>query len=246
MKNFLIHALFALTIPLSAQAASQTLTVVADDAPLYASPSTSGAPTGKVKKGQLIQGDGTQQDGFHKLVTRSGKPLWIRAIDVSSPNVPNSASDIVAGSPTVSTRAQARSFRRITYDFGASTGISGGSSSYEVHFGLNYFFAEWLSWRNAPFFHVRTGYENYYGLDSSLRGAYSPDLGEGFSPTLTLGAGYRLASAGQSAPFAESMLLLRTAGLNIGAGVKIVLDSVVSTRENQVFLSFQLAGGGAL
>ncbi len=229
--------------PLSA-AAESSVTVHSQEAPLYSSPDPASPVIGKVKRGQVFKAEGTRRNGFERLVTQSGKPIWIRSSDLSA------ASDLVGGeaqATTTAAPASPRPFRRLTYDFGASTGISGTGSSYEFNLGVNYFFTEWLSWRNAPFFAMQSGSSSYYGLDTSIRAAYFPELGEGFRPGFLVGAGYRLASAGQSAPLAEAGITLRTAGLNLGASVKVILDSLVdSTAENQVLLSIQLAGGGAL
>lgn len=137
-------------------------------------------------------------------------------------------------------------FDRVTYDIGLSAGSAGGRSYTEAALGLNAFFFKYFAWRNALWgrFADQTG--NVYGIDTSLRGAYSMgNRAGGF--TLFGGPGFRLPSKGDSAPFAEGGLVVRLAGLSLGAGVKSILNSWVRTNgENDVQYFLILAGGGTL
>lgn len=137
---------------------------------------------------------------------------------------------------------------RLTYDLGASTGSYGGTSYSEINLGLNWYFADWMSWRNAVF--TRQGQnQNTSGLDTSLRFEYNAS-GEDFGVRAFAGPGYRFASKSLSAAFAEAGLVFKLGGLSIGAGAKTMMyqnpgeDSSGSTLPKQDTSYFLILGGG--
>ena len=137
-------------------------------------------------------------------------------------------------------------FHTLTYDLGISFGTYNKKSYTEVDLGLNYFFLQWLAWRNAVFYRGIENGDNFSGLDSSARAIYdSPSSNLGF--TTFGGVGYRFANHDANAPFLEAGLSLKLAGIRIGGGVKSVLYSMKnsnSDNDNSFFLI--LGGGGAL
>lgn len=135
---------------------------------------------------------------------------------------------------------------RVTYDLGVSAGSYGEHSYTELNLGLNLFFSEYVSWRNALFGRFVSGDDSFYGLDSSVRGTYDlrGDVG-GF--TAFAGPGYRFASQGKSVPFAEAGLVLHLGGISLGGGVKSLFNSAIESgaaNDTQYFII--LAGGGSL
>ncbi|MBX2994591.1 MAG: hypothetical protein KF681_07210 [Bdellovibrionaceae bacterium] len=139
---------------------------------------------------------------------------------------------------------------RLTYDLGASTGSYGGYSYSEINLGLNWYFADWMSWRNAVF--TRQGKEqNTTGLDTSLRFEYNA-VGEDFGVKAFAGPGYRFASKSLSAAFAEAGLVFKLGGLSIGAGAKTMMyqnpgeDSSGGTLPKQDTSYFLILGGGGV
>jgi hypothetical protein len=134
----------------------------------------------------------------------------------------------------------------LTYDLGASTGQVNDVNYTEVNAGLNYHFMDYVAWRNALFGRFMTGQDSIYGIDTSIRGEVSfGDRQLGLSAFI--GPGYRFVSKGDNAPFAEGGVILKAAGLMIGAGAKAIFNSVVHTGaedDRQIFLI--LGGGGSI
>ncbi len=139
----------------------------------------------------------------------------------------------------------------ITYDLGASVGVSGGGSvdrNYtEVNLGLSWYAADFLAWRNSGFARFLEGADTGYGLDTSLR--LIGDLGSSTQGvSVFVAPGYRFASSSVgSAPFAEEGLTLLLGGLRIGGGAKQIFHQLVEPGreiENQYFII--LGGGGRL
>lgn len=137
-----------------------------------------------------------------------------------------------------------KSFPRWHFDLGASAGSSYGRSFYEINLGVKYNFTPWLGWRNAPFYRFVSGADAQFGLDSSLRGNYTLDLGDSVSLGTLVGGGFRLANQRGSAPFVEGGVQFNLSGLRAGLGLKYLMGSVMdSTRENELIYSITLAGG---
>lgn len=151
----------------------------------------------------------------------------------------------------MSNRASAGSGPRLTYDLGASAGSYGGFSYSEINLGLNWYFADWVAWRNSVFSRFGSG-ESASGLDSSLRFEYNA-VGEDFGLKAFAGPGYRFSSKNLSAAFAEGGVVFRVGGLSLGAGAKVMhyndpgtdrFGDSLPRQDTSYFLI--LGGGGAL
>ncbi|MFN8847875.1 MAG: hypothetical protein ACK5W9_13575 [Bdellovibrionales bacterium] len=143
---------------------------------------------------------------------------------------------------------------RLTYDISASQSQQNGRTYQEVNLGLNWFFNDWLIWRNSGFQRQAQQEDTVYGLDSSLR--FQKEFqseNRVFGLKLFGGPGVRLASEKSNATFAEAGLGLRLGGLQLGAGIKSLQytdsrkdsngDALPKT-ENQFFIT--LSGSGTL
>lgn len=142
---------------------------------------------------------------------------------------------------------------RMTYDLSASTGSNNGLSYTEINLGLNWFFTDWASWRNAAFSRQGQGMPSVQGLDSSLR--FNAAVGSddrSFGVDAFAGPGIRLATNKYNAAFGEAGVVFRLGGLRLGAGVKALnyfadreIDGVsIPKNENQYFII--IGGGGTL
>jgi hypothetical protein len=136
---------------------------------------------------------------------------------------------------------------RVTYDVGVSSGKSNDISYTEMNLGLNWWFHESFAWRNSFFGRFQTGVDNIYGLDTSIRGSHTVELGEESSMNLFLGPGWRFVNEGKNAPIAEGGLVMKLGGLSIGGGAKAVFNKVVDkTMEDDIQYFIILGGGGTL
>ena len=138
------------------------------------------------------------------------------------------------------------SAKDFTYDIGLATGSTQGHDFLEYHFGLNYHMLEWLAWRNSFFYQSIEGADSRYGLDSTGNLLGNVKLTEDITWRMNAGAGYRLLSAGKSAPLIEGGTGFNFGGLSLGAGAKIVLNSLVdSSAKDDVIYTIQFGGQGA-
>jgi hypothetical protein len=136
---------------------------------------------------------------------------------------------------------------RVTYDIGISSGKSNEISYTETHLGLNWWFHESFAWRNSFFGRFQTGVDNIYGIDTSIRGSHTIELGEESSANVFLGPGWRFVNEGKNAPIAEGGLVMKLGGLSIGGGAKAVFNKVVDkTMEDDIQYFIILGGGGTL
>jgi len=139
---------------------------------------------------------------------------------------------------------------RLTYDLGASAGSYGGVDYSEINLGLNWYFADWIAWRNAVFARQGTG-QSTAGLDTSIRFEYN-NRGPDFGMKAFAGPGYRFASKSMSAAFAEAGLIFHFGGLAIGAGAKSMHysnpgeDSRGTALPRQDTSFFLILGGGGV
>ena len=143
---------------------------------------------------------------------------------------------------------------RLTYDISASQSQQNGRTYQEVNLGLNWFFNDWLIWRNSGFQRQAQQEDTVYGLDSSLRlqkEFQSED--RVFGLKVFGGPGIRVASEKSNATFAEAGVGLRLGGIQLGAGIKSLTYSEsrsdsngnsLPRTENQFFVT--LSGSGAL
>ena len=240
--------------PIDGAKPGDIMVVTNANAPLFTSPNDSKRTAAGLKKGRRIQISGPEQGGFYPLSTKAGGRVWIRKSDVTSETIAQQASpdyEPVQPPPKRAARGGGKSFgfgiERVTYDLGGSTGsVQGGGSYTEINLGLNLFFGEFLSWRNAVFGRFMSGVENIYGLDTSARGLLSLS-GSALGLSIFAGPGYRFVTRGTHVPFAEAGLVVRLAGFSIGGGVKTLLTSWVhSGRANETQFFLILAGGGSL
>jgi hypothetical protein len=139
---------------------------------------------------------------------------------------------------------------KLTYDLGASAGSYAGQSYSEINLGLNWYFADWVAWRNALFSRFGSG-ESTSGLDSSLRFEYKA-TGDTFGLQAFAGPGYRFASKSLSAAFAEAGVVFKVGGLSLGAGAKYMHytspgeDSTGKTLPKDDTSYFLILGGGGV
>jgi hypothetical protein len=143
---------------------------------------------------------------------------------------------------------------RLTYDISASQSQQNGRTYQEINLGLNWYFNDWMIWRNSGFQRQAQQEDTVYGLDSSLRFQKEFQSEDRvFGLKVFGGPGLRVASEKSNATFAEAGLGLRLGGLQLGAGVKSLQYSDSRTdsngdalprTENQFFIT--LSGSGAL
>lgn len=134
--------------------------------------------------------------------------------------------------------------RRVTFDWGLAGGSSGGASYFEANVGMNYFLTRVLSWRNAVFYRFGSSSTQIFGLDSSFRVNHAFALGEDSAMRLHAGTGFRAATGGGSAPFAEAGLGALLGPVNVSFGVKYLMYSVMnSANPNEFQYMIGLSGG---
>ncbi len=146
--------------------------------------------------------------------------------------------------PSYAYEQEAPSHSRVTYDLGAAVGSYNNISYTEIGLGLNWFFNDYLVWRNALFSRFGSEIDSIYGLDSSVRGV----LGAGNSAlgiTVFAGPGYRFVSKGDNAPFLEGGLILKLAGFSLGGGAKaLYYSNRAGGLPNQETIYFIILSGG--
>ena len=132
----------------------------------------------------------------------------------------------------------------VTYDLGAGVGSYNNNNYTEADFGVNYFALPYLAWRNDLFYRFNSNVTNQFGIDTSAR--FVGSLGNSaLGLSAFAGPGYHFVNQGINAPFIELGAILQVAHLNIGGGVKTILNSAVQTgapNDTEVFL--MLSGGG--
>ncbi len=225
---------FLVAFWLCTQAAqADSLTVSVDKAAVLAAPTESAKIVSYLSRGKSIESAGKPQKGFYQLKTKSGRRLFIKTSDVEVVD-----GSIDADLVSEETSGKSNNFRRFRFDGGGSVGSSNRGSFYEINLGVSYFVTEWLIWRNAPFFRFQSGATNSFGLDSSVRGQYSPPVAAEFSPTLMVGAGFRFINTGSHAPFAEAGLGLRVSDIQIQLGVKYIAGKLLDANvEDEVIFN---------
>lgn len=150
--------------------------------------------------------------------------------------------------------ARSKDGSRLTYDVSGSQTTINDRTYQEVNLGVNWFFSDWLVWRNSGFHRQAQEQKSVSGLDTSLRLQQewiNSDRTLGFK--IFGGPGARFASERHNAHFAEAGVGFRLGGLQIGGGVKAIRythsreDSEgqpLPRNENQVFVT--ISGGGTL
>lgn len=242
MNSFFKHLCFVAVFVISVVASAYNVVVDAPTAAIYDRPD--GNAISRVTSGQKLRATTTKQSGYIKLQTKSGRQMWIRESDVVRD--PEEVQDDLVTVDEEDAEAAEASYNKLTWDLGVSSGASGGRSYTEGSLGLNYFFMDWLAWRNAVFARFTTP-ENVYGLDSSLRAFANLGLTEKSSLTLFGGPGYRFMTKGTNTPFLEGGVVAKLGGFNIGGGLKhFMLKSVDAKLEDETQYFIILSGGGSL
>lgn len=229
---------FVLVFFLTVAAYAGEVVVTAPRADLYDAPN--GKIVGSIGQGKKIKTAEHDRDGHLRLITKSGRSIWIREADVRV--LSSDVEEDLESDP----EPIEENYAKYTWDLGFSTGSSGGDTYSEANVGLNYFFKRWLAWRNALFGRFIKP-ENIYGLDSSIRMFYSLGLGEKSSLTIFGGPGYRFVTKGLNVPFAEGGLVTHLGSFTLGVGAKTFFTQMVQSGaepDTQYFII--LAGGGAL
>jgi hypothetical protein len=140
-----------------------------------------------------------------------------------------------------------------SYDIGASTGSENGNSYSELNLALNWYWTDWLNWRNALFTRFGSNVTSVSGLDSSFLASYDLSTDDGtFGVKAFAGPGVRFASANNNAALAEAGIIFKLGGIQLGGGARYL--SYFNTREdkynvelpkNETQYFIVLAGGGA-
>jgi len=234
-----------LGLSLSFTAAAESLKASKLKTPVYGSPSESGKIVHQLQKGKTVEAEGDPENGFYKLKTKTGRSLYVREQDVEREGEGEGIEDDLEVGKKKASKNE-KSFKRFHFDIGGSTGISSGSSFYEVNLGLTYSFTEWLSWRNAPFYRTQSGTSDTYGLDTSLRARYTLSIAPDLSPSVHAGAGFRFVNTGSHAPFGELGLGVRLAGISINAGIKYIAGKLInSSYQNEMIFTGGFSGSGS-
>ena len=235
------HKRSILLLFLSCMLLAWTAVVKTNQVKVYEAANSKSRIVNTLKEGKQIKLlNRSKVNGFYPTKI-SGKKLYIKSSNV----IIISKSDTAEEAPKNPKKLGL--FDRITYDFKVGTRLQSGGSSIEAAFGLNFFFLSWLSIREEVFYNRFDAGGQTFGLDSSLNGSYT--IGEsGFSFTPTIGAGYRIETEREGAPFAEGGLRLRLGNsFSVSLSAKRIFYSIVNERaEDETIFSLggSLAGGG--
>jgi hypothetical protein len=237
-KYFGKFILFSVVLPLFAH--GESFTVKSDQASVYEGPQKSAKVLGHVGRGKKVVTEGNEDGGFLRIKTKSGRAMWVHTGDLLIEDVSGDFENDSQEPQKIK-----YDFPKFTWDLGFSTGSYSGKSYSEAQLGLNTFFMDWLAWRNAVFYRFAE-VKNVYGLDTSARLYFRPDLGVlGF--TVFGGPGFRFVSEGKNSPFGEAGLILRIGGFQIGGGAKVLFYSAVDSQlQNDTSYFILLSGGGSL
>lgn len=221
----------------SALAHATELQIQNDETPVYSEPSKKSAPLGYLPKGKRVHSS-DEEDAFIRIRSRTDRQLWIEKTHAAA-LPPSDGYDVVADAQS-EVAIVFPTFKRLRLDMGAAGGSVSGQGFVEGALGLEYFMMERLSWRNAVFYRVNRVNSDIYGIDSSARGNGNLSLG-----TLKLrgiiGAGFRFATRGQEAPFAEVGGFARLTEFELGFMLKYLLP-LNSTNPSVAIYSLVFSG----
>lgn len=123
-----------------------------------------------------------------------------------------------------------QSMARLTYDLGYSFGDSNNNKYAEFNLGVNYFFNDYMVWRNSGFHRDFNddAIEDRYGLDTSMQFNFviAPE-GSDMNLKLFGGPGWRFISEGKNPPFAEGGVGLGLGPLKLRVSVKSILHELI-------------------
>lgn len=205
--------------------------------PVYASPSSQSAALGNLPKHKQVHSV-DEEGAFIKIRSRSGRTLWVQKSHLGP--VPESDLYDVEADAQSELPVSEAAFRRLRLDFGAAGGTFSNQSFIEVATGLEYFMMERLSWRNALFYRFNRILSDIYGFDTSARGNGNLPLGA-LKLRGIIGAGFRFATAGQQAPFAEIGGFAVLKGFELGLMLKYLVP-VNSSNPNVAIYSVVFSG----
>lgn len=135
----------------------------------------------------------------------------------------------------------------MTYDIGFAAGTYNDVNYSEINVGLNLFFTEMFTWRNALFGRFASKQDTITGLDTSLRMNLGAENSSSSMAVQTfLGGGYRFVSKGTNAPLAEAGLVARFGSFEIGGGAKALFYNEPALPSTDVQYFIILSGGGSL
>ncbi len=217
-----------------------------NDTLVHSSPSPQGKVIGKIPKGKKLV-TGQQQGDFVQVTSKSGRAMWVKASDLEAPVDLGGTGEDLSGDVAKDDKEDdtRRSAPQFSWDLGAAAGSYDNRTYSEVQLGVNWYFLNWLAWRNAGFMRF-VNPENIYGLDTSMRASVSPNILHAVGFTLFGGPGYRFQSKGDAVPFLEGGLELHMFGLNIGGGAKSLMYSLNdSKKSNDVQYFLILSGSGS-
>ena len=228
--------------------------IVVPETNIYTEPSTSSKVVGKLKRGKKLRANGPLKSGYYRLKSRSGRALFVQVVDVREMQfdqtdlfeVPNQGGERRQSSGKQASR---RRGPYLSWDLGASSGSVGDVAYTEVNLGLNWFFKDWLAWRNAGFYRFVSveGVDNIYGLDTMARLYHQLDFSELAGITFFGGPGFRFINEGDNLPFAEGGLILKLAGLSLGGGIRTFFTRFVDKdAENDTQFFIVLSGSGII
>ena len=134
----------------------------------------------------------------------------------------------------------------LTWDIGASTGQTNKANYSEIGVGVNWYFLDWMAWRNAAFARFQTGENAAAGIDTSVRPIFH--FGDNkFGLTTFFGPGYRFVTRGVNAPFGEAGVVFNISQVSVGVGGKAIMNEWSNSRyENDTQFFIILAGSGTL
>lgn len=239
--KYLLILMFIFVMPLKGFSRDFRVT---ETTSVYAKPSTSSPVLGKIKKDKKIRVRGTQNNGFYMVPLKNGKSVYIPVASVEPYTVKNLSNDVDASNASQSTRKG-----RFYFDIGASAGqttVNSVSTSYtQITLGVDYFFMDWLSWRNEVFGRFISGNDPLYGVDSSARAHYDIMLDQ-FKVGVYGGPGYRFVTRGTNAPFALAGVQVRAFNVNLSAQVQKTFYSWANKDyEDATEMRFGLFGSGS-
>jgi hypothetical protein len=152
------------------------------------------------------------------------------------------------------TQAHAEPEGTVTWDLGVASGKYQSSNApypditfTEGDVGLNWFFIDYVAWRNAVFVRFPTGEKTVEGIDSGLRLQSRIDFGARSGLNLFTGAGFRFENLGGNVPFGEIGLSVQVSGLTIGGGAKVFFEKLINaSTPTYVQYFIILSGSGVL
>jgi hypothetical protein len=224
---------------------SYDVEVIAQSAAVRRKASSRGPIFTTVKKGTHLKIVGEAVNNFYPVQTKSGKEAWIKVSDVRRIDA-DSENDLITGEGGRKSRDEEsgeKGYPRFGLTAGGAAGTSNSSTFYEINVGLDTQFNSWLTWRNAPFYRLRSGSSSVFGLDTTARAQYILPIDASIAPRVHAGIGYRFVSTGSHAPLVELGGGGNLAGINVDISVKHILNSLITKgATNDTILAFGVSG----